>query len=99
MRDIVERICISVIDRVRPAPFLAEVISIDEPHKKAIVRTAGQVDIESDLEVNFTQTLIPAQPRPIDESTSGNIVEVGGKPGNYFITKIISGSWTMSGNV
>ena len=98
MRDVIDRIAVAAINRLRPQPFLGEVITLDTVRKKVTVRTAGQLDDpEQDLEVNYTQTLSPAQPR--DGSTPGNIVEVSGKAGNYFVTKIISGSWTMSGNV
>jgi hypothetical protein len=91
-RDILDLAIEAAINRLRPRSFNAEVISIDNDRMNAMVRTSGNTDPTFDIQVGFTQTLIPAQTR-IEGVRSGNQVEISGEPGAYWITKIFSGAW------
>lgn len=91
-RDILNVAIEAAINRLRPRPFNAEVISIDTVNMRAMVRTSGNSDPTYDIQAHFTQTLMPAQAR-VEGVSSGNQVEISGEPGSYWITKIFSGVW------
>lgn len=97
LRDLIERIALAVINKTRPASYTGEVMSFDAARRKALIRSAGSQLEDEWVEVAFTQHLQPAQAHT--DLLTGNIVEVNGRPGNYWVTKIMSGNWTFTGNV
>jgi hypothetical protein len=96
-RDIIETLVEGVINKLRPKPFNAEIVTVDIVKMTAMVRTSGNTDPAFDIQVNIMQTLVPAQEKT--DTTPGNQVEVSGEPGAYWITKIYSGEWVFLNNL
>lgn len=79
MRDAITAITESVVNRMRPEPRIAKVLDINRANYTAQVSMVGD---EGSLIARFTPAL---QPRTI-----GSIVRISGKPGDYYISDVIS---------
>jgi microcystin-dependent protein len=93
-RDWTERTAAYIVEKLRPASFTAEVTAFDINTRKAMVRTAGSKPGDPDLEVNYLRSLAPNQIAVPQFGIRGNVVEIEGRPGSYFITRIYSGLYT-----
>ena len=94
-RDIIERIVVSVVDKVRPEPFLAKVYDIDVGRQTARVLLPGET-LNELMTVRFALDKIPRVLMVNSPSeglnASGDIVRVAGKPGQYFVLDFFSGN-------
>lgn len=79
MRDLIESIVEIRLKSLSPADRTAKVVTINREARTAEVQLSGD---EGLLTVKFPPSL---QPR-----TEGSMVRVAGKPGNYFITSVLS---------
>jgi hypothetical protein len=79
MRDLIENIVETSFKSLNPADRTAKVVTINREARTAEVQLSGD---EGLLIVKFPPSL---QPR-----TEGSMVRVSGKPGNYFITSVLS---------
>lgn len=97
-RDTIERIATGVINKIRPAPFMARVYDLDLNEQKARVVRAGEKVSDGNLmSVQFAQDKIPSITMgttyaTLGEDAPGNIVRVAGEPGAYYILDYFSGA-------
>jgi hypothetical protein len=94
-RDIFERIAESVVNKLRPEPFLAKVYDVDMTTQTARVVLAGET-LNELMPVRFALDKIPrvtmASNPSLGLAAAGDIVRVAGKPGQYFILDFFSGN-------
>lgn len=95
MRDSIERIVRSVLTQERPESFFAEVLSIDFNNRRCFVAQRTQDTLLNAVEVRFGWELSPAEVRTAN--ASGTVIEVSGKPGAYYMNRVISGGYKIDG--
>lgn len=94
-RDIIERIAESVINKIRPEPFLAKVYDINLNNQTARVLLAGET-LNDLMTVRFALDKVPrslmVDNTALGLSAPGDIVRIAGKPGGYYILDFFSGN-------
>jgi microcystin-dependent protein len=81
-RDLLEGIVVSSVNRLRPAPKLATVLSTDYNTKTASVLMHGTTDETDAITVRCSPSEFPRYP--------GDIVQVGGVPGDLWVIRCVS---------
>jgi hypothetical protein len=95
MRDIIERVVISVLGKERPDLRIGKVWSIDKTSGTAQILFPGEA-VDNTVKVRMAANMIPTVVladyyEAQGKNGPGDVVRVGGKPGNYFIVDFVSG--------
>ena len=78
-RDVIRELAIREVNRLRPNPALATVVSVDAPGGKCIVKFAGE-----DSEV-------PVKMYTVQPAAAGCVVRVEGEAGLRYVAEVLSG--------